>query len=427
MRRSVMSSDEYRRYGLAAAPSAPARAVKAQGGHVLSLDEPQGWPSTAPSSAGVCVTQESAMKVSAFWACVRLLASTMGSLPMLVYRSVDDVTRTLARDTPLWTVLHDSPNADQTPIDFVEFIALSMILQGNGYARKIKSGSRLIALDPVRPDIMNVRRLPSGAIGYRWSFDGKEYDLTDADVFHVRGFGGGPLGGLSTMTYAREVMGVAQATNAAAAGMFANGMRPSGTLEMDKFLDEQKYQLAEQRIVEKFVGAQNAGRPFILEGGMKWNPLSMNSEDAQLLESRAFSVEEVCRIFGVPPFMIGHSEKSTSWGTGIEQQTLGFQKYTLNPYLRRIEQAVSKQLIDPAERGVLHAEFNLEGLLRADSAGRMNFYRGMTQIGAMTVNEVRRKENLPPIEGGDVARVQAQNVPLTEAGNGIGSGNDNAN
>lgn len=381
---------------------------------------------TSASAAGVAVTQESALGISAFWACVRILASTIGSLPITVYVT-NGQKRTPARDTPLWNVLHDSPNADQTPIDFVECLSLSLLLTGNSYARKIKSAGRLVGLDPIRPDIVSVRRLESGAIGYRWSENGRSFDLTDADVFHVRGFGGGPLSGLSPLRHGCETLGIAQAARRSAASMYRNGMRPSGTLTTEKYLSEEQYQAVQERIADQFVGAQNAGRPFVLEGGMKWDSLSMNAEDAQLLQSMAFSVEEICRIFGVPPFMIGHSEKSTSWGTGIEQQMLGFQKFTLNPYLRRIEQAISKQLIAPADRGRLHAEFNLEGLLRADSKARAEFYRTMTQIGAMTVNEVRKKENLPPIEGGDVARVQSQNVPLTEAsGQTVGTNDGNA-
>jgi HK97 family phage portal protein len=153
---------------------------------------------------------------------------------------------------------------------------------------------------------------------------------------------------------------------------------------------------------------------------MTWHALSINPDDAQMLESRAFSVEEICRFFGVPPFMIGHTEKSTSWGTGIEQQTLGFQKFTLRRRLKRIEQALEKQLLTPKDRAEgVTIEFNIEGLLRADSQARAQFYGRMTAIGAMTINEVRAYENLPPVEGGDVPRIQMQNVPITDAGNSL--------
>ena len=173
---------------------------------------------------------------------------------------------------------------------------------------------------------------------------------------------------------------------------------------------------AQKRIDEKYVGAINAGRPLLLNAGMKFQAISINPEDAQMLESRAFSVEEICRFFGVPPHMVGHTEKTTSWGTGLEQQTLGFQKFTLRRRLKRIEQALEKQLLTARDRSEgIAIEFNLEGLLRADSAARSKFYGDMSRIGAMTINEIRALENLPPVQGGDVPRMQAQNIPITEA------------
>jgi len=161
----------------------------------------------------------------------------------------------------------------------------------------------------------------------------------------------------------------------------------------------------------------NAGRPMVLEGGTKWQQLTINPEDAQMLQSRGFSVEEVCRFFGVPPHMVGHTQNSTSWGTGLEQQTLGFQKFTLRRRLKRIEQASEKQLLTPTERAEgITIEFNLEGLLRADSAARASFYATMVQNGIYTRNEVRALENMPPKPGADELTVQAQNVPVGSTG-----------
>jgi phage portal protein BeeE len=160
----------------------------------------------------------------------------------------------------------------------------------------------------------------------------------------------------------------------------------------------------------------NAGRPMLLDGGLKWEQLTIDPVDAQLLESRKFSGEEICRIFRVPPAMVGFGDKSSNWGTGKEVDVLGFVKFSLLPRLKRIEQALMKQLLTPRDRAEgITIEFNLEGLLRGDSDGRAQFYERMTRIGAMTINEVRRLENLPPVEGGDVPRMQMQNVPITEA------------
>lgn len=370
-----------------------------------------------PSYSGEEVSQNSALALSAVWGCVNLIAGTTATLPCMVYRPNSDGQREVARDHPLYRVLHDSPNFDQTAVDFWEWVAASLELYGNAYARIAKNNAgQVTSLYPVAPQIMVVKRATDGGIEYEWSEDGVSYRRRERDVLHIRGFGGHPLGGLSTLQFARSAFGLAQAQERAAGETFRNGMRPSGVLSFDQFLSPENRKIAETRLVEKFAGAMNAGRPMVLEGGTKWQQLTINPEDAQMLESRAFSVEEIARFFGVPPFMIGHTEKSTSWGTGIEQQTIGFQKFTLRRRLKRIEQAVTKQLMTPADRAAgMTVEFNLEGLLRADSAARAGFYSTMTQIGAMTVNEVRRLENLPPVEGGDVARMQMQNVPIAEA------------
>ena len=266
-------------------------------------------------------------------------------------------------------------------------------------------------------DVM-VTRNGDGSLRYRWAENGKRFDVLDSEVLHIRGFGGNALGGFSTLHYARHAFGVARAVDKSAGATFKNGLRPSGTLTFEKFLSDEQRDKANEILTEKFFGAVNSGRPLILEGGTKWQSFSLNPEDAQMLESRRFSVEEICRFFGVPPHMIGHTEKTTSFGTGLEQQTLSFIKFTLRRRLKRIEQALKKQLLTPADRASGHfIEFNLEGLLRGDSKGRANFYQSGLNNGWLTINEVRRRENLPPVTGGDVPRMQMQNVPITEAGN----------
>lgn len=370
------------------------------------------------SEAGEVVSGTSVLGISAVWACTNLIAGTIGSLPLMVYQKSGD-DRRIEIGHPLYRLLHDSPNYDQTALDFWEFMAASLELWGNAYARIARdSAGRVVGLTPISPDLVMVRRKPNGSLEYTWSEEGRSYVETDEAVLHVRGFGGSPLGGMSTLQFARNAFGLARAVDRAAGETFKNGMRPSGALTFEKFLTEEQREIAENRLTEKFLGAANAGKPMILEGGTSWVPFTINPEDAQMLESRKFSVEEVCRFFGVPPHMVGHTEKSTSWGTGLEQQTLAFQKFTLRRRLKRIEQALMKQLLTPAERsrGVM-IEFNLEGLLRGDSAGRASFYNTMTAMGAMTINEVRRLENLPPVDGGDVPRMQMQNVPITEATN----------
>ena len=369
--------------------------------------------------SGESVTETSALALSAVWGCVNLIAGTTATLPFMVYRIGDDGRRQVARNHPLFRVLHDSPNYDQTAVDFWEWMAAAIELNGNAYARVMRGeNGRVSALLPVAPRIVSVKRLVNGSLEYEWSEDGQQFRLSDKDVLHIRGFGGNPLGGLSTLQFGRGSFGLAQAQERTAGETFRNGLRPSGVLTFADFLTPENREIAETKLVEKFAGAMNAGRPMVLEGGTTWQQLTINPEDAQMLESRGWSVEEICRFFGVPPFMIGHTAKSTSWGKGIEQQTIGFQKFTLRRRLKRIEQAVAKQLLSAADRAAgVTVEFNIEGLLRGDTASRASFYTSMTQIGAMTINEVRAKENLPPVSGGDVPRMQKQNVPITEAGN----------
>ncbi|MFZ5674292.1 MAG: phage portal protein [Pseudomonadota bacterium] len=383
----------------------------------LDLRRPDDWYGPAQTGdAGEPVTDFTALSLSAVWACVNLIAGTISSLPLMVYRTGADGARTVATDHPLYRLLHDSPNFDQTAVDFWDFISASVELWGNAYARKLIEGGRLVGLVPVLPAPVSTRRLRDGTIEYRWSEDGKQFVETDRTMLHIRGPGGNPLGGMSTLTFGRHAFSLARATDKAAAKTFANGLRPSGALKFKEWLSPENRKTAHAELAEK-IGAENTGKPLVLEGGADWLPFSINPEDAQMLESRAFSVEEICRFFGVPPHMVGHTEKASSWGTGLEQQTLGFQKFTLRRRLKRIEQACEKQLLTPVERAQgMVIEFSLEGLLRADSAARATFYQQMTAIGAMTINEVRGLENLPPVDGGDVPRMQMQNVPITEAG-----------
>ncbi|MBB3944693.1 HK97 family phage portal protein [Rhizobium skierniewicense] len=381
---------------------------------MLSIENTNGWHGNV-GDAGEHVSDSSVLSLSAAWACVNLLSGTIASLPLMVYRRDSKGNREIYRDHPLYRLLHDSPNFDQTAVDFWEFISASLELRGNAYAR-IERGSRgVLALTPVNPGLVGVKRLQNGTLEYRWSYEGRHYIETDKTMLHIRGFGGNPLGGMSTLNVGRHTFSLARAIDKSAGATFRNGLRPSGVLTFEKWLSPEQRQLAESKMADKFQSAADTGKPMILEGGTKWEQLTIAPDDAQMLESRGFSVEEICRFFGVPPFMIGHTEKTTSWGSGLEQQTLGFQKFTLRRRLKRIEQAIEKQLLTPADRAAgVSVEFNLEGLLRGDTAGRARFYQQMTSIGAMTINEVRELENLPPVEGGDVPRMQMQNRPITE-------------
>jgi len=356
-----------------------------------------------------------ALSLSTVWACVNLLSGTTASLPLMVYRDDGNGRRVVAYDHPLFYILHDSPNADQTAVDFWDFVAATIELRGNGYAEIERNGGRVVSLGvPFAPELVEPKRTKSGDIEYRVVENGSERTIPQERMLHIRGFGGNPLGGLSTLTFARRTMASALVTEAAARSTFGNGIRTNGAFISEHPLTKEQMNEVDETLNEKYAGAMNAGRPLILNHGMKYQAISMNPEDAQMLESRSFSVEDICRFFGVPPFMVGHTQKTTSWGTGLEQQTLGFQKFTLRRRLKRIEMALEKQLLTPAERrSGLTIEFNIDGLLRGDSKSRADSYTAGIQNGYYTINEVRAWENLPPVPGGDEARVQIQNQPVS--------------
>lgn len=360
-----------------------------------------------------------ALGLAAVWACVNLLSGTIASLPLMVYRTDRAGVRTVARDHPLYYVLHDSPNFDQSSVDFWEHQVAGIELRGNAYATIEKRvNGDVFSLTPIKPDAVSARRTTSGLV-YSWTQDGQKIERGAREVLHIRGPLGDALSGASTLSVCRGAFDAATSTDSAAAAIFANGIRPSGVLSAGEnvALTKEQRDALEQLLTDKFMGAMKAGRPMLLDRGMKWTQLDLAPEDAQMLESRRFGVEEICRIFGVPPHMVGHTENSTSWGTGLEQQTLGFVKFSLRRRLKRIEQALEKQLLTARDRAQrVTIEFNLEGLLRGDSAGRASFYQSGLTNGWMTINEVRRLENLPPVPGGDVPRMQSQNMPITSAG-----------
>lgn len=366
-------------------------------------------------AAGEVVTSMSALSLSAVWACANLVAGTMASLPFEVYRRQRDGHSAVDSDHPLHGVIYDSPNYDQTALDFWEYLALSVELWGNGYARVERSGDRVVSLHPIHPETMTVKRLANGGLEYSWTEDGKSFRTSDRGVLHVRGAGGNPLGGMSTLQFGRQAFSAAIAADRAAASVFRNGLRPSAIIKFKEWLSPVQRDASERALIEKYMGAMNAGRPMIAEGGMEYQQLAISPEDAQMLETRQFSVEEVCRFFQVPPALIGHAGASTAWPTSVEQQIIMFLTFYLRKRLKRIEQAVRKQLLTPADRAAgVTTRFNMEGLLRGDSAARAAFYQTMTQIGAMTINEVRQRENLPGVEGGDTPRMQSQNIPITQ-------------
>ncbi len=362
----------------------------------------------------------SAVGLSATWACVQLIAGTIASLPLMVYRTDANGIRTVARDHPLYFVLHDSPNFDQTAVDFWEVMSASIELYGNAYAQMTRrSDGVLTSLYPIRPDLMKVRRKENGNLEYEWTDNGRRIVKPGEEILHIRGSLGDALGGASTLSVCRNVFDDALSAETAAGSMFSNGVNASGVLSTPESvrLSKPQREELEAHLREKYMGSVRQGVPMLLDGGLTWQQLTINPHDAQMLESRKFSGEQICRLFGVPPAMVGFGDSASNWGTGKEIDVLGFQKFTLRKRLKRIEQALLKQLVPLAERRAqgLTIEFNFEGLLRGDTESRYDAYEKAIRMGIATRNECRALENLPPIEGGDVVTVQMQDIPLAQA------------
>lgn len=367
------------------------------------------------SWSGKTVTVDSALQLSTVWACVRLIAETLSTLPLGFYQKNPDGSRSVATQHPLYEILHNQPNGDMSAVVFWEAVVASMLLWGNTYCEIIRVGGRIIALNFLMPARVTWRRRKDGSIEYKYSdLDGSPpRSIAEADMMHIPAFTTDGITGLSPVQYGVNVFGVAMATDQASAETFKNAMRSPGLVTMDAVLKPDQ-----REDIRKHVNTVSSnGGVMVLEKGAGFQQLTFNPVDAELLASRAFNIEEICRWFRVPPFMVGHAEKSTSWGTGIEQQMIGFLTFVLRPWCVRIEQGVRKSLLTPVERTKYFAEFALEGLLRADSAARAAFYSSMTQNGIMTRDDCRKLENLP-VKGGnaDVLTVQSNMLPIDKLG-----------
>lgn len=371
------------------------------------------WAGTG-SFTGRRVTVDQALQISTVWACVRLIAETLATLPLGFYRRNKDGSRDSATMHALYEILHNQPNADMTAVVFWEVVVASLLLWGNAYIEIIRSGSTVIALHFLLPARVKVRRLAGGAYEYRYldPTTGKDRVISEPDLMHIPAFSTDGVFGLSPIAYGVNVFGTSIETDKASAETFRDAMRSPGLVTMDMLL--KKEQREEIRAHVKSVAA--SGGVMVLEKGTGFQKLGFDPVSAELLASRSFNVEEICRWFGLDPAMVGHGGKDSNWGTGLEQKMLWFLIFALRKWCVRIEQAVRKSLLSPVERLTLFAEFNMEGLLRGDSAQRAAFYASAGQNGWKTRNEIRQLENDPPMAGGDVLTVQSNLVPLDQLG-----------
>ncbi len=381
------------------------------------------------TTSGKTVTERSAMQMTAVYSCVRILSEAIAGLPLHLYQYTkkegnERAVKDKAVNHPLYFILHDEPNPEMTSFIFRETLMTHLLLWGNAYSQIIRNGKgEIVALYPLMPNRMKVDRNSSGRLYYEYQMqndDGAKLKngsvvLAPYEVFHIPGLGFDGLVGYSPIAMAKNAIGLAIATEEYGSKFFANGATPGGILEHPgNVKDPDKVRESWHK---GFGGSQNAGKVAILEEGMKYTPISIAPEQAQFLETRKFQINEIARIFRVPPHMIGDLEKSSF--SNIEQQSLEFVKYTLDPWVVRWEQAIQRSLLHPEEKKSYFAKFNLDGLLRGDYQSRMNGYAIARQNGWMNANDIRELENqdlIPHELGGDLYLVNGNMLPLAQAG-----------
>lgn len=376
------------------------------------------------STSGKAVTERSAMQMTAVYSCVRILAEAVAGLPLHLYRYNETGGKEKAVDHPLYRLLHDEPNPEMSSFIFRETLMTHLLLWGNAYSQIIRNGKgEVLALYPLMPNRMTVDRDERGQLYYKYTptsddaptMEGSTVILSSRDVLHIPGLGFDGLVGYSPIAMAKNAIGMAIACEEYGAKFFANGAQPGGVLEHPGTIKDP------QRVRESwqstFGGSGNANKIAVLEEGMKYTPISISPEQAQFLETRKFQINEIARIFRVPPHMVGDLEKSSF--SNIEQQSLEFVKYTLDPWLIRWEQTLYRTLFSEKEKQQYFFKFSVDGLLRGDYATRMSGYATARQNGWMSTNDIRELENLdriPAEEGGDLYLINGNMTKLADAG-----------
>nr|DAZ15573.1 MAG TPA: Portal [Caudoviricetes sp.] len=380
------------------------------------------------STSGKRVNERSAMQMTAVYSCVRILSEAVAGLPLHLYQYTDKSSKEKAVENPLYFLLHDEPNTEMTSFVFRETLMTHLLLWGNAYSQIIRNGKgEVVGLYPLMPDRMTVNRDEKGRLYYEYmvsSDDAKTLKdgtvrLSPYDVLHIPGLGFDGLVGYSPIAMAKNAIGLAIAAEEYGSKFYANGATPSGILEYPGTVKEP------DKVRESwnagFGGSSNAHKIAVLEEGMKYTPISISPNEAQFLETRKFQINEIARIFRVPPHMVGDLEKSSF--SNIEQQSLEFVKYTLEPWLVRWEQAMQRSLIPQDDKSRYFIKFNVDGLLRGDYQSRMQGYATARQNGWMSANDIRELENLdriPAEDGGDLYLINGNMMPLSMSGAAYG-------
>ncbi|WP_312059908.1 phage portal protein [Anaerotignum sp.] len=376
------------------------------------------------TTAGKPVNERSSMQMTAVYSCVRILAEAVAGLPIHLYQYTETGGKEKAVNHPLYFLLHDEPNPEMTSFVFRETLMTHLLLWGNAYAQIIRNGKgEVLALYPLMPNRMTVDRDDNGQLYYQYqsskdevpTMKGSTVILKSSDVLHIPGLGFDGLVGYSPIAMAKNAIGMAIACEEYGAKFFANGAAPGGVLEHPGTLKDPA------RIRESwnatFGGSSNSSKVAVLEEGMKYTPIAISPEQAQFLETRKFQINEIARIFRIPPHMVGDLEKASF--SNIEEQSLEFVKYTLEPWLVRWEQSMVRALLSPREKQEYFIKFNVDALLRGDYQSRMNGYAVGIQNGFMSPNDVRSLENMdliPEELGGNRYLCNGNMVDIGNAG-----------
>jgi HK97 family phage portal protein len=382
--------------------TSPRAATQSAGGGVL-IDTPEKLAEVmrgdVNTGSGAVVTPGTAMRVAAVFACVRIISGAVATMPLQLKRWIDQDEREDASDDPLWQVIGRKPNRWQTPSQFKRMQQAHLLLRGNAYARIVRGvGGRVLELVPLHPDRVECKQGNDLALTYTYSRkDGVKVEFKQDQILHLTGLTLDGVHGVSVITYARETIGLAMAQEDHGANTFKNGARISNVLSHPHKLGTEGLKFLQESLSQFRAGGENEGKDLILEEGMEVKPLAMTAEDAQWIESRKFSRSEIAMFFGVPPHMIGDTEKSTSWGSGIEEQKDGFVAFTLEDHLVTWEETIARDLItDPA----MYVRFNRAALVRGNLKARMESHALSLQWGILSPNEVRALEDRNPREDG---------------------------
>lgn len=369
-------------------------------------------PAAYAEPTAVAVTEETAQQLSAVWACIRLISQTVASLPLVVYRKTEDGRR--MQDSAHWfaKLMANGPNQLQTRYEFWEHQVANLALHGNLYAEKLTLAGQPRSLMPLNPLQMEVRWVGNQVV-YLYTQDGQQRPYSADSIWHAK-MNGDLVVGRSPLQFGRNIFGVAQGAEQATSKVYANGGKRSGAITIDRILTKEQREMIRGNFSTLSTGTDD--RLLVLEMGMKFEPISMSPQDIELLSSRRFQLEEICRWFGVPSVLVNDTSSSTGWGSGIEQLVTGFYKLNLRPYLEALENSIVSHLFSDEDRGSYEVEFDFEGLLRADQKSRYDGYRTGISTAVLTPNEARAMEWLPPLPGGDQLLIQGAMVPLDMAG-----------